>query len=483
MRCMITDVSNAIVSQTCQEKVQILDENNVFRLLEEDAMCFRETRGNQEWYVCSGEVDFSSARERWWFIVLSKCNSSSNLKTKEMYLHYNIHMTNGEDLLHKEYSADEFYIVVADIVFLGLYLMLMLASLICACILKSRQQLHATYKIYLVSLVTWTVSLACLVAAWLYYGITGWKMQLLETIGRILQMCSNVLLILLLILVAKGYTVVRYSLPRSAVVKITVFMVLYITAMVVMFVWENILFDPGLVLYYYESPPGYGMLTVILIGWLWFTKSAVFTLKHYSYKTSFYVLFYVIYTIWFWASPIVVLIAMFVMAKWTREKTVNGVQQAIEFTGHLFFLFLTLPHRVNHNFPYNAKTMQTKPGSGRNKKSSYNGDSDISSKREPFPTKGCNLDIIAKSKCLPADEANLDLMLNPPAESSSLSDGKASPITSQKTKTYMLYLSHDNDSIDTDSTTIGESKLLPTDTLVELSAINPNSTDEGSSRL
>lgn len=58
------------------------------------------------------------------------------------------------------------------------------------------------------------------------------------------------------------------------------------------------LFDPGLVLYYYESPPGYGMITVILIGWLWFTKAAVFTLKHYSKKTIFYVAFYTFYTIW-----------------------------------------------------------------------------------------------------------------------------------------------------------------------------------------
>ena len=34
----------------------------------------------------------------------------------------------------------------------------------------------------------------------------------------------------------------------------------------------------------------------------------------------------------------VVLVAMFAMAKWSREKTVNAVEQFVGLCGHLFFL-------------------------------------------------------------------------------------------------------------------------------------------------
>ena len=51
-------------------------------------------------------------------------------------------------------------------------------------------------------------------------------------------------------------------------------------------------------MYYYESPPGYCMVAIILLGWLWFTKAAVFTLKHFKAKTNFYLVFYSLYTIW-----------------------------------------------------------------------------------------------------------------------------------------------------------------------------------------
>lgn len=58
-------------------------------------------------------------------------------------------------------------------------------------------------------------------------------------------------------------------------------------------------FDPGLVLYLYESPAGYGIIALRLIGWLWFSYATFFTLKHYPEKSLFYYPFYIYYTIWY----------------------------------------------------------------------------------------------------------------------------------------------------------------------------------------
>ena len=57
-------------------------------------------------------------------------------------------------------------------------------------------------------------------------------------------------------------------------------------------------FDPGEVLYTYESPPGYGLIALRLIGWVWFCYSVFFTLKNYKSKSLFYYPFFIFYTIW-----------------------------------------------------------------------------------------------------------------------------------------------------------------------------------------
>jgi hypothetical protein len=58
-------------------------------------------------------------------------------------------------------------------------------------------------------------------------------------------------------------------------------------------------FDEGLVLYFYESPPGYGLIAMRLIGWLWFLYAIFFTLKHYPNRGSFYFPFFIFYTLWY----------------------------------------------------------------------------------------------------------------------------------------------------------------------------------------
>ncbi|KAI8775177.1 transmembrane protein 145, partial [Biomphalaria glabrata] len=310
-------------------------------------------RDGKRWIVCEGNMDFSSARERWWFVVVSHCDFPMGV-----YLRYKIHMTNGDDLLHKEFSADEFYILVIDIIFFILYILLLVMSIGCAYILQQKQLLHTTYKMYMVTLVIWTLNLLCLVIAWGSYGTTGWELKPLEVVGRILQACGHIIFMLMLILMAKGYTIVRGRLTKKNAIKMTIFINLYIIATIVLFIWEGVMFDPGEVLYYYESPPGYGMITIILIGWLWFTKAAVFTMKHYPDRSIFYIFLYSIYTIWFWAGPIVTMIAMFAMAKWTREKSVHGVQMFIAYLGHNIFLILTWPSKVNENFPFTIRTTQ-----------------------------------------------------------------------------------------------------------------------------
>lgn len=321
--------------------------------------CFPTVVLGQPYYRCTSGRTFQSLRERWWYIVVARCDASAS-SVNGLQLSYKIHMTNGEewDLLHYEYSADEFYILPVDIAFLIAYLVMVVLSVICAVVLRTRQLFHSTYKLYMTSLILWFFGLFLMSIAWGMYGDSGWQEKDTEVTGRISQAASTIIFVLMLILMAKGYSITRGRLPQTSLVKITVFFVLYVVIYITLFIWEGLFFDEGHVLYFYESPPGYGLVTMRLIGWLWFLYAIFFTLKHNSDKANFFFPFFIFYTLWFWAGPVVVLVAMFSMPKWSREKTVTAVEQFVGLVGHLFFLVLTRPSAANKNFPYHVRTSQ-----------------------------------------------------------------------------------------------------------------------------
>ena len=71
------------------------------------------------------------------------------------FFSYRLLMTNGRkgDILHYHFSADEFYILPILVVAFFEHLVVFFLSSWSAVVLKGRQLLHATYKIYLLSVI------------------------------------------------------------------------------------------------------------------------------------------------------------------------------------------------------------------------------------------------------------------------------------------------------------------------------------------
>ena len=97
---------------------------------------------------------------------------------------------------------------------------------------------------------------------------------------------AEICFLLLLLLLAKGYTVTRAKLRTASSIKLTVFVCSYSIMFVALFLMEQLFFDPGKVLYLYESSFGYGLIILRMVGWLMFVYGHFFTLKHYPEKVS-----------------------------------------------------------------------------------------------------------------------------------------------------------------------------------------------------
>ncbi|KAF7227071.1 transcript variant X1 [Nothobranchius furzeri] len=342
--------------KSCDQKEAVLrpENNQVINLTTRYTWsgCVVEDDGNEEVLSCVGGRSFRSVRERWWYIALSKCGGEG------LQLEYEMKLTNGQSFWTQHFSADEFGILETDITFLVIFSLVFLLSCYFAYNLKGRQLLHTTYKMFMTAAGVEVLSLLFHCVYWGLYARDGVGNFSLKILGKLLFSVSFLVFLLMLILLGKGFTVTRARISHSGSVKLSIYMTVYTITYVILFIYEAEFFDPGEVLYVYESPAGYGLMALQLVAYVWFCYAVLVSLKHYPEKQPFYVPFFTTYTLWFFAVPVMALIANFAIPRWAREKIVNGIQLGIHLYAHIVFLVITRPSAANKNFPYHVRTSQ-----------------------------------------------------------------------------------------------------------------------------
>ncbi|XP_069855080.1 transmembrane protein 145 isoform X3 [Dipodomys merriami] len=301
---------------------------------------------------CSSGRSFRSVRERWWYIALSKCGGDG------LQLEYEMVLTNGKSFWTRHFSADEFGILETDVTFLLIFILIFFLSCYFGYLLKGRQLLHTTYKMFMAAAGLEVLSLLFFCIYWGQYATDGIGNESVKILAKLLFSSSFLIFLLMLILLGKGFTVTRGRISHSGSVKLSVYMTLYTLTHVVLLIYEAEFFDPGQVLYTYESPAGYGLIGLQVAAYVWFCYAVLVSLRHFPEKQPFYVPFFAAYTLWFFAVPVMALIANFGIPKWAREKIVNGIQLGIHLYAHGVFLIMTRPSAANKNFPYHVRTSQ-----------------------------------------------------------------------------------------------------------------------------
>ncbi|XP_038060809.1 transmembrane protein 145-like [Patiria miniata] len=342
---------------TCLEKkAQIPSHHNTQITLSTPYNCKNRTEDGKQMLVCSGTRHFTAKRPRWWFINVANCN---NMSPKEgVHIQYKLNMTNGVRPMDKHFSADERYTLQTSIAFAVLYFLMALTGVYYKYQMSKKRLLHSTYQLFFISICLQLASLLFSIIALARFAQTGIEMPDMKTAGHVLSSVSDVVFILTLMLVGKGYTITRGRISTSGSVKLAIFITLYALTYTFLYTYANANFDPRDVMYIYDSPAGMGLIVMRIVGIVWLYYCVFFTVKHFNQKFKFYLLFMVFYVVWFAIEPVMIGVANAFIPNYKRVKIVTGVYWTVSFIGQMYFLVLTRPDMTNEYFPYHIKTNQ-----------------------------------------------------------------------------------------------------------------------------
>jgi len=127
-------------------------------------------------------------------------------------------------------------------------------------------------------------------------------------LSQLSEACSETLYTVLMLLLALGYTVTKSVLTALQVRWLVLFVGSTAIFQMSLYIYQSEVFDPGLVLYIYESPPGYGLIALKLIAWFVFVTRCFKTIRKLNTKLHFYTSLLFLGSVWFLFHPIMVCI-------------------------------------------------------------------------------------------------------------------------------------------------------------------------------
>ena len=181
-----------------------------------------------------------------------------------------LHLTNSGDEKSSEFSWDKSGMFQAYITFFVLYTLLGMFAYNIGAGLSARRKFHHTVKLLLLSIFVEWLATGCEMLNLNKYAGMGYGIPFLNSISLYLHHIAQLVLIILLICLAKGWTIVRRKVSISGRMKIGVYGTVYFALVVTALIWRDIGFEPAEVVYYMEAPPGIMLACMNIVAALWF---------------------------------------------------------------------------------------------------------------------------------------------------------------------------------------------------------------------
>ncbi len=300
-------------------------------------------------------------RARFFYVAGANCDRLCRTSTcnGDLDIEYEIEFTNGFDWYSKHFSADEIGVLETSIAFCCLYVALGVCYFLTRKELKKLRKHHHTVKMLGSAIILAFFSHGFFFLHYIWYSSDGVGNMLFLFLARILQLSSETTFLVLLILIAKGWTICCRKISARGRVKIAVFASVYAIAWLLAVSYHHFVADKASTLHMYQSEFGYFLcgLRFFALGWFWYSVSV--TNKKYAAKVAFYKKFAASFALWFYGLPVIVIVAQSI-PPWQRFMVVNAMEFTFLFAFQLALLAMYVPNKgFNKSFPFHATTNET----------------------------------------------------------------------------------------------------------------------------
>jgi hypothetical protein len=300
-------------------------------------------------------------RARFFYVAGANCDRLCSTSTcnGDMDISYEIEFTNGFNWYSKHFSADEIGVLETSIAFLVLYVLLGACYFLTRKELKKLRKHHHTVKMLGSAIILAFFSHGFFFLHYIWYSSDGVGNVLFLFLARILQLSSETTFLVLLVLIAKGWTICCRKISARGRVKIAVFATVYAISWLLAVAYHHFVADKASTLHMYQSGFGYFLcaLRFFALGWFWYSVSV--TNKKYASKVAFYKKFAASFALWFYGLPIIVIVAQSI-PPWQRFMVVNAMEFTFLFAFQLALLAMYVPNSgFNKSFPFHATTNET----------------------------------------------------------------------------------------------------------------------------
>ena len=300
-------------------------------------------------------------RARFFYVAGANCDRLCTTSTcnGDIDITYEIEFTNGFNWYSKHFSADEIGVLETSIAFLVLYVLLGACYFLTRKELKKLRKHHHTVKMLGSAIILAFFSHGFFFLHYIWYSSDGVGNMLFLFLARILQLSSETTFLVLLVLIAKGWTICCRKISARGRVKIAVFATVYAICWLLAVAYHHFVADKASTLHMYQSGFGYFLcaLRFFALGWFWYSVSV--TNKKYASKVAFYKKFAASFAMWFYGLPIIVIVAQSI-PPWQRFMVVNAMEFTFLFAFQLALLAMYVPNsEFNKSFPFHATTNET----------------------------------------------------------------------------------------------------------------------------
>lgn len=301
---------------------------------------------------------------RFWYVSLVACHRSGDKPhckwveetTSEVAIDYDIWLVNGnpfnrhQNPFEYQFSFDRMDTVELYLIFFVLYLILVPVQAYAVL-----RQKHLITRLFTLSLLLEPIGILLNVIHVLTFAFDGVGVDTLSILGDIMDILSQTLFMLLLLLLAKGWAITSQEMTYKPVL----FGVwsTYLCVNILLYVWNKTEIDVIEDIDEYQTWPGGLSLVVRLMIMAWFIYELRTTMlyEHNKQKLQFFLHFGASSLVWFVYLPLLVLIAIQISALW-RFKLMLGITYSVDFLAFAIMAHLLWPTRSEQYFQLSSET-------------------------------------------------------------------------------------------------------------------------------